>query len=301
MFEPVAPFFELFDGADEFQFYNNVDPGTHNYEKDNREQFYRFINRYFLSHPLKSPLTPLWQRGEKGGISPSEKVDSEIPSDDEVLKPEKLYAGLPENNANFFTLASKLMECLPTNSPPEGNTGELAKWQTEGRDRLRKILRLKPMKAKTSILKESSDGTLKARFYKISAGEEWSVPAVALSKSEEKPSSIAIIFADKGKAAATETVEKLVENGSVAIAVDPLFMGECTPTKDSSWKYAQMVATVGERPLGIQVGQIGAIIEKHLDYETYPALFCFGLLKQFDVQELIALCKPIKVEQVETN
>jgi hypothetical protein len=38
------------------------------------------------------------------------------------------------------------------------------------------------------------------------------------------------------------------------------------------------------------------LISRHLDYETYPALFCFGLLKQFDVQELIALCNPVKVE-----
>ncbi|MBM3238628.1 acetylxylan esterase [Candidatus Poribacteria bacterium] len=356
VFEPVTPFFELFDKADDFQFYNNIDPGTHNYEKDNREQFYRFINKYFLSPPFEIPPNPPLPKGGKRVISQSEKVDSEIPSDDEVLKQEELNVGLPENNANFFTLASELMEDLPVNRPPEGNPDELAKWQAEGRDRLRKVLRLKSMTAKASILKETSDGELKARYYKISIGEEWSVPAVAISKSEAIPGSIAIVLADKGKATVAETVEKLTENGSLVIAVDPLFMGECVPAS-SLWQYAQMVATVGERPLGIQVGQIGAIIEwvckeyktpcvrgarggervslysigwnasivalsacglygdkvqsvlledapaslkllieKHLDYETYPALFCFGLLKQFDVQELIALCAPIKIE-----
>jgi hypothetical protein len=329
VFEPVVPFFELFDKANDFQFYNNIDPGTHNYEKDNREQFYRFINRHFLT-------------------SQSEKVDSEIPSDGEALKQEELNVGLPENNANFFTLASELMEDLPVNHPPEGDPDELAKWQSESRDRLRKVLRLEPMTAKASILKEISHGELKTSFYKISVGEEWLVPAVAISKSEAIPGSIAIVFADKGKTTITEPVEKLVENGSLVISVDPLFIGECVPAKDQSWQYAQMVATVGERPLGIQVGQIGAIIEwackeyeiervslysigwnasiialsacglygdrvhsviledapaslkwlisRHLDYETYPALFCFGLLKQFDVQELIALCNPVKVE-----
>ena len=348
VFEPVVPFFKLFDGADDFQFYNNIEPGTHNYERDNREQFYRFINRYF---PDSRDFALL-------NLPQSERVDSEIPSDDEVLSQDELKMGLPENNADFFTLASELMEDLPINRPPKGDSDELAKWQAESRDKLRKILRLKPIKAKASILKEASDSELKATWYKISIGAEWSVPAVAISKSERRPDSIAIVLADKGKTATMERVEKLVESGSLVIAVDPLFMGECVPTQGTPWQYAQMVATVGERPLGIQVGQIGAIIEwackpqpttssygkeyeiervslysigwnasivalsacglygdrvqsvlleespaslkllisKHLDYETYPSLFCFGLLKQFDVRELIVLCAPIKVE-----
>jgi len=130
-------------------------------------------------------------------------------------------------------------------------------------------------------------------------------------------------------------------------------MGECVLARGLSWKYAMMVSTVGERVLGIQVGQIGAIIdwacsefnfeqvslhsvgwnasivalsvgglygdkveriyiregldslktliEKHLDYETYPALFCFGLLKEFDVPELISLCEPQKVSGMKSE
>jgi len=333
VFEPVVPFFELFNRADDFQFYNNVDPGTHNYERDNREQFYRFINKHFLPE--------------------SERLNTEIPSDDEVLKQEELNAGLPENNANFFTLAKELMEDLPMNRPPEGNPEELAKWQKEGKDRLQKVLHFNPMTAKASMLKRISHGSLKASFHRISIDREWSLPAIAISKSEEKPNSVTIIFSDKGKSGMTETVGKLVENDSLALVVEPIFMGKRPSKQDSGWKYAQMVATIGERPLGIQVGQIGAIIEwackeyevekislysvgwnssivalstcglykdrvqsvsldeapeslkllisEHLDYETYPALFCFGLLKQFDVQEFITLCAPVKVEKVLSN
>ncbi len=111
-----------------------------------------------------------------------------------------------------------------------------------------------------------------------------------------------------------------------------------------------MVSTIGERSLGLQAGQINAIIdwacqefkcdkvslygvgwnaslvailacalsnekiesvsikdhlpslkmliENHLDYETHPVFFCFGLLEQFDVEELIALCSPIEINIV---
>lgn len=331
VYEPVVPFFQLFDKADDFQYHENKDPGTHNYDKDNREQFYRFINRCFLPE--------------------SEWVDSEIPSDDEVLEYEELEAGLPENNANFFTLASALMKALPINRPPEGDPAGLAKWQEDGRDRLRNILRLTPTTAKASMVKQASDGDLRASWYKIAANEEWSVPAVAISNSENAPGSVAIVFADKGKRALREQVSELVETSSMVIAVDTLIIGECMPPECPFWQFAQMVSTVGERSLGIQVGQIGAVIEwacrefkadkvslhsigwnagiialsacglyndrvesvsikdcpaslkslieNHTDYEARPALFCFGLLEQFDVPELIKLCAPVKVEMGE--
>jgi len=325
IYEPALPFFKLFGKTDNLKFYNNVDPGTHNYDKDNREQFYRFINRHFLQE--------------------SEWVDSEIPSDDEVLEQEKLDVGIPEDNANFFTLAKELMKELPINHPPD-NASEIEKWREKSRDELSEVLRLEPMIAKASIKERFTDGELKSTSYKISINDEWKIPVVSISKDNSK--SISVLLADTGKKAQLEYVEKLVKNGAHVIAIDPLFIGESVPSRGTSWQYSMMIGTVGERPLGIQVGQIGAIIdwvcnefdaetislhgigwnasvaalsagalyhekiervfvketpnslkllvEKHLEYETYPALFCFGLLKHFDISELIALCKAEKVE-----
>src|SRR5207237_8814015 len=41
VYEPIRPFYRLFDREAAFRFHNNVDPGTHNHEQDNRDQFYR--------------------------------------------------------------------------------------------------------------------------------------------------------------------------------------------------------------------------------------------------------------------
>jgi hypothetical protein len=38
------------------------------------------------------------------------------------------------------------------------------------------------------------------------------------------------------------------------------------------------------------------LIEKHLDYEIYPVFFCFGLLENFDVNEIMSLCSPVEVK-----
>jgi dienelactone hydrolase len=315
VYEPIIPFYELFDRADKFLYHENKDPGTHNYDKDNRQQFYKFINRCFLPE--------------------SDWIDEEIPSDDEVLEYDRLVVGLPDNNANFFTLGSELIKDLPVNLPVE-------------KDRLKQVLRLEAMTAKTVLIEECSDDGLKAKLYKLSIDDIWSIPAVSISTAEDGPESVVIIFSDKGKSSIVAEVEELVKNGSVVIAIDPLFMGECISPKCPVWQQAQMISTVGERALGIQTGQIGAIVEwacqelgvdkvslygigwnasiaslcvggvygdkldkisvkdfpeslkelirNHMDYETIPALFCFGLLEQFDVQELVKLCSSLELD-----
>jgi len=333
VFEPVIPVFQLFQKADEFSYHENKDPGTHNYDQDNREQFYRFINRAYLPE--------------------SEWIDDEIPSNDEILEYDELVVGLPDDNANFFTLASQLMENLPTSHAPEGNPESLAKWQEVGRERLRDVLRLTPMTATATVVNEASNGALKAVSYKINVNEELSMPAVAVSGSEDATGSVAIMFADNGKRALKEQVEKLTKDHSVVIAIDLISFGECILPNAAFWQYGQMVSAVGERALGIQVAQIGAVIEwargefstdrvslhgigweasvvalaacglyndgvesvsiqdcpktlkklieDHVEYDARPVLFCFGLLEQFDIPELMALCSPVTVEMEGTS
>lgn len=217
-----------------------------------------------------------------------------------------------------------------------------------GRDELRDILRLPSMTAEASIANEASDSNLRAVSYRLSMNEQWTIPAVALSQAENSSSSVAIVFGDEGKNNLAEQVMELVEAGSTVVAVDPTFFGECLSEGFPVWQQAQMVSAIGERTLGIQVAQMGTIVEwaceefgvdkislhssgwnssvialsvcalhndkvksvlmsdhlarlknlidDHIDYENYPALFCFGLLEKFDIQELIALCSPANVK-----
>ena len=49
------------------------------------------------------------------------------------------------------------------------------------------------------------------------------------------------------------------------------------------------------------LGSLKSLIEKKIPYDDYPALFCFGLLRDFDVPELTALCKPARVTFATTD
>jgi dienelactone hydrolase len=320
VFDPITPFYGLFNRTQNFEYYMNTDPGTHNYDRDNREQFYRFIHRHFTG----------------------KQISEEIPSDAEALNPDELAAGIPEGNADFFTLASNLLPSLPKHRPPEGNAAALKEWKEKARERLRDVLRLKKsMNATATVIQSASDGEREATWYRISVGDVWSAPAVVISKAA--PKATAIVFADGGRARLSNFVRELVEADTQVIALDPLFMGECVPQGTPPFQYAMMISAVGERLLGIQVGQVDAVvkwarqefdiaqvslytegwtsgvvalavaglnpdcvekvvaqnalsslkqlIEAHLDYEQYPSLFCFGLLEQFDVAELEAMSK----------
>lgn len=327
VYNPIKPFYELFGKADDFVFYENKIPGTHNYDKDNREQLYRFLNKYFIDE--------------------SKRIDGDIPSDSEVLKYDDLVVGIPENNENFFTLASKIMKDLPKNHPPKGDPDSLKEWQEDSRKKLRDILRLDQLSVRSEIEREGFIGKYKTVSYKIKMNDSFTIPCIAIYNPESNIKSVNIVFSDSGKVNLSEYILGKISESSATLMIDPLFMGECIPIRGPVWQYVQMISTAGKRTLGIQTAQVGAIIEwacqefgvdkvslsakgwnscliaimacglynhrinevsiddyleslkmlieNHLDYETYPSLFCFGLLEQFDIPELIELCDPVPV------
>jgi dienelactone hydrolase len=322
VFEPIIPFYGLFGKRSVFEFHSNSDPGTHNYDLDNRRQFYRFIGRHFFQ-----------------GEDPREE---EIDTAGEIRSATELRVGIPESNASFYSLAHELLDQIPKREIPAGRPAEVDAWRKVSCNRLRVILRSIPLDATGSLVKQTSAGGIDAAWYRLKAGEDWTVSGLALSKPGAKDTFIALC--DNGQHGLLEDVPTWVGAGHRVVVIDPLFLGKSAPGKVRPWQYAQMIAMAGERPLGIQVDQVGAIarwacqkfavdkvsiladgpasqvvslcaaalypdvirdlhisnglsslkdlIEEHTDYEDCPSLFCFGLLEEFDLEQLAALKEP---------
>jgi hypothetical protein len=83
IYDAVRPTYRAFGALDRFATYTNRDPGTHNYDSDNRSQFYRFINRHF---GLESPT-----------------VDTHRP--DEIYPESRLKVGLPPDQTSILVMA----------------------------------------------------------------------------------------------------------------------------------------------------------------------------------------------------
>ena len=65
-----------------------------------------------------------------------------------------------------------------------------------------------------------------------------------------------IVLNDKGKKAAAEVVSDLVNRGGQVLALEPLFNGTTSPQIPDPTDWEMLVATTGDRPLGLQVAQL---------------------------------------------
>jgi len=330
LLDAAGPMFRLFDKADALRSHVNEEPGTHNYEVDNRQALYRMLGDFFYA----------------GSADFDAK---EIPSDGEVKTAEQLKVELPDPNEDFHTLALALGRSLPRGGELPQDAAAAAGWQTERRQRLRDVVRAKDYQAiiATEAGRETK-GDVTAVYWRLMMDSDWTVPVVELTG--QRADKTAILVADGGRQAVAANASQLLRDGYRVLAVDPFYFGE-SKIRQSDWLFALLVATVGDRPLGLQAGQLAAVarwsagrdsaapvtlvaigprtsvfalvaagletqavaavelrqslgslkevIERNAAVAESPELFCFGLLECCDVQQLTALVAPRPVRFIE--
>jgi hypothetical protein len=321
LLEAAGPIFQLYGKESHLRSHVNHDPGTHNFEKENREVLYRMVGDHFFAGDAK--------------FDPKE-----IPSDREVKTPEQLQVPLPADNANFHSLAMSLAKDLPRRPDLPGSKDLWPAWQSERRARLREIVRAKEYRVTAQPAgTEERDGT-KVTFWKLHMSDTWTVPVVELVRGT--PKATAIVLGDAGRKSLAAQIEPLLASGNRVLAIDLFYFGESSLPQRQTL-FALLIATIGERPLGVQAGQLVAaarwafdrdklpttlvavgprsstialvaaaiepnavrgvelhqplgslkeIIEQNRVVDQMPELFCFGLLEEFDVRQIAALVAP---------
>jgi len=315
--DAAGPVFRLAGREKELRSHVNEVPGTHNYEKDNREAFYRMVGDYFFPNAA--------------GYSAVE-----IDSAREVKTKEELTVDLPAKNADFHTLAMDLAAKLPKTPAWPADRDGARKWRDDRREELREVVRAKPFEVQAEkVAAEEKDG-VRATFWKLKVGGTWTVPAVEMTRGEAKGTTL--LLADAGRKAVAAEAEKLLARGRRVVAIDPFYFGECK-IAEKDWLFALLVSAVGDRPLGVQSGQVAAVcrwagsdvevaavgprtslialvaagleekaiaglelsgslgslkevLERNQTVNATPEVFCFGLLERFDVKHLAALAAP---------
>ncbi len=320
LLKAAFPIYKLYDKENHLQKHINDDPGDHNFLKDNREALYRMLSAHF---------------SEPGKPLPVKEIDcnAELKSFDE------LKVELPADNETFHSLALKLSQNLPQPSKSA---------QKDPRETLKKNVHYKQAKVQGTETGQVTKDKTTVKFWKLQIDNDWTVPAVEFSNGPSK--STTILVADEGRKSLTATVEKLLAQGETVLAVDPFYFGE-SKISQRDFLYGLLVAAVGERPLGIQAGQLAAlsrwlrnernqtsvkiqsagprsslftlvaaaiepeaitsvslqgalgslkqVIEDDQSVNQAPELFCFGLLKEFDIKDIVALAGPDKVQFIE--
>ncbi len=332
LLQAARPAFALYGAEKHLRSHVNHVPGTHNFEQENREQYYAFLGDYF--YPGDASF-----------------VRAEIPSEGELKTAEELTVPLPSDNVDFHRMAQTLLPNLPRS--PELPTDKIAAeaWQQQQREQLIGLLKVPNYTAKavednagTAGKLEAGDG-LAARQLTFRIGADWTVPAVELARQAATDAPLTLLVGDAGRAALASEVARLLAAGQRVIAIDPMLWGESKiKAQDPDYLFPLFLAAVGERPLGIQAAQLAAVarwakqerghvpvhvvavgprssmaalvaaavkpnaisglellgslsslkqlIDDDKTVETLPELFAFGLLRDFDVVQLAALAAP---------
>jgi hypothetical protein len=218
--------------ASAFRWHENTDPSTHNYQLDNRLQAYRFFSRNF-GMPV---------------------VEQEIPVDDEIKSYDELVVGLPKDNLTIAGLARKLAQGITR--PPTVPSAD-------ARAKLKSLVRYKPVSLEHAwALTNTKNKGLETRSYQflftngLSAAGVW---AKAINSSNDAPATI--VLNDKGKKAAAGLVADRLNRGDQVLAVDLLFTGDAAPNQDDFEEFPLMLATTGDRALGIEAAQLIALAQ----------------------------------------
>ncbi|MBI5396637.1 MAG: hypothetical protein HZA91_15190 [Verrucomicrobia bacterium] len=309
LLDAAVPVFTLYGSTAWLRSHINYEPGTHNYEKDNRQAFYGMVGDFFF-----------------GGDRKFDPV--EIPSETEVKTNTVLAVDLPADNANFNSLALALCKNLP-------------RPQRADRVKLSAVVRAKNYAVNAERAGSEDKDGVTATFWKLKMGADWTVPAVELVRGA--PKETVLLVADDGRKSVAAEAAQLLASGKRVLAVDPFYFGE-SKIAARDYLFALLVAGVGDRPLGLQASQVAAaarwlqrerkagpvtlvaygprsstfalvaaalepkavagaelhgapgslkeVIEKNWTVDRQPEMFCFGLLESFDMPQLTALVKP---------
>ncbi len=323
--DAALPIFELAGVGKRLRWHVNQDPGTHNFERENREVLYKMLGDYFYAGDASYDA-------------------SEIESQREVKSADELNVPLPANNLDFHKLAVTLAAGLPCHklhSPLNANLeGARLKPTAESVSRIARLTNYRPT---AKMIGESTASDTKARYWRVRLGNDWTVPVVELWRGT--PQGTACVAADGGRTAAVEQIQTLLDEKLRVLAVDPFYLGE-SKLDDRGYLFALFVASVGARPLGVQADQLQAvtkwagtqfrepvkrqvmigprislaalvaaatgdedecpqqlvlrgslgslreIVENDWSLDKYPELFCFGLFQHCDIDDLVELAKP---------
>jgi hypothetical protein len=166
---------------------------------------------------------------------------------------------LPSGSLDLNTLAKSLAKDLPRDADWPKAAEQAAPWQAARRKALADVLRIKPGLAvdprfspRHEPRHDDKDG-VKATFWQLKVGERWTVPVVELVRGE--PKGTTLLISDKGRAASAPEAQRLLDAGQRVLAADLFYFGESQP-KSRGYLWALMIATVGDRPLGLQANQL---------------------------------------------
>jgi hypothetical protein len=308
IFDPVMPSFKSLGKADNFEFYSNTDPGTHNYLADNRRRLYQFLNKHWK---LAAPETDLH-------------------TPEEIHNAHDLDTGLPVAQHTMISLAVLRARQFAQNRPIPTSQAQ----KEAHRQALAQTIRLPDYTfGKTSKPKTLGKGIT---GFTLQVGP-WTLPVVKVQSKSKQPTKAQIIIHDTSRMGGLNYFKTKIDENATVYYIDILGFGELT----ASYLLHLVLSSIGQRSIGVQAAQLlaatrfvqqetgiahvdvlaggyaagpaaliaaalepalfgsvclndvpqslASLLEMPFKYSEIPSVLCFGLLETTDVRQLKAI------------
>ena len=336
IYDAIKPFYALYGKEDALQFHEDTQVSAHNYERDDRQQAYRFLSKWF-----NLPDKP-----------------DEIPVEKYVKSYSELASGVPADNLTILGLARAFASKVQHAPAPAGSAR--SEWATAQRATLSKLVHYKPVKVDQPwYVANTSHSTVESISFRFMLSDGLSATGV-WTKSTWTPETapMVVMVNDKGRPGVNEQVGdhvpeagNLVETGKQVLALAILFTGDANPLKDDIGSFGYMMTAVGAPPLGLEAAQLiaitewakqrwhpsdvslessgyrmqlvslvagalqprlfrsiaihqgihslGELLDKSVSSDDVPDVFCLDLYKDFDLEILKTMAEPAQVTEAD--
>ena len=240
VYSDMQAYFRMMGSAGSLEWYENETPGTHNYHINSRERAYKFFDSAF-------------------GLKVSDTEDAD--TDSEVLSEAELAVGVAKNNQTIEGLAREMAKAIHHELPARTD----AAWVDAERKKLREVVRYSAVTLTHAWpVSATHENNLESRGYRFEFSDGLSATGVLLQSSvRPRNGGLTVLIADAGRARMMDQAGNDVNRGRRVLVLEPLFFGENIPGTSEQpgvAAYAQMINTVGKRPVGLEAAQIAAVV-----------------------------------------
>jgi hypothetical protein len=337
IYDAIKPFYALYGKEDSLQFHQGTQVSAHNYQRDDRQQAYHFLSKWF-----NLPDKP-----------------DEVPVEKYVKSYSELASGVPADNLTILGLARQFASKIRHNPVP-GESAARSEWARTQRATLTNVVHYKPVKVEHPwYVANTNHSTVESISFRFTLSNGLSATGVWTKSTwtpEDAP--MVVMVNDKGRPGVDEQVgdhvpeaANLVDTGKQVLALSILFTGDANPLNRDVGSLGYMMTAVGAPPLGLEAAQLIAITEwakerwhpsevmlessgyrmqlaslvagalqpqlfrniaihqgihslaelldKSVKSEDVPDVFCLDLYKDFDLDMLKAMAEPAQVTEAD--